>query len=248
MLFEYCCTCVPATCPSKWIAPNGGCKDTATWLAFLRDGTQDGYAASPDEHPDEDNSWAWIRRSFKWDRMFSICVRDVVVFEEIEELRRQRRTLRCRCYDGSHGELAYYQDDESAQRSAGELRNARENRQHQLERLNAENLEPRIVLQELTRAKELEEKKRMDEEMREFNEKLSRYRMRARQRQEKERRNRWQESYWVVKEYYTPLQIFQRKFPGGCPSKSSSDDDSDNPLSFRNVRKAVKRGWWEMES
>ena len=45
-LFEYYCLCVPATCPGRWIAPNGGSHDIATWLAFLRDGTQDGNATS----------------------------------------------------------------------------------------------------------------------------------------------------------------------------------------------------------
>jgi hypothetical protein len=247
-LFEYYCTCIPATCPGRWIAPNGGSQDTATWLAFLRDGTQDGHATSPDEHPNEDNSWAWIRRSFKWDQMFKICARDVVVLEEIEELIRKRRILRFRCYDGSHRELTYFQDDELAQISAGELRKAREKRRRELERLNAESLKPRIMLQELARAKKLEEKRRMDDELRELNEELIRKRMRARHREEEERQSRWQRNYRVIKERFTPLQIFQRKFPRGRPSNSSSDDDSDNPLSFRNVRKAVKRGRWEMEN
>jgi hypothetical protein len=240
-LFEYHCPCVLATSVSKWIAPYGR---SLAWLAFCRDGRQDGYATSPDEHPEEDNSWAWIRMSFKRDRMFSLSARDIVVIEEIEELMRQRRVLQFRSYDDNQKELVYYQTDESARISTAELRNAKENRRRQIERENAKS-KPHIILQELENAKQLERKRRIDEETREIND-ISILRVkRARKREDEEKRIRAQESYQIVKKHFTPTQIFQRKFPLG--RSLGKDDDDDDPLSFDNLCKAVKRGWWGLE-
>lgn len=244
-LFEYYCTCIPATCPGRWIAPNGGSHDTATWLAFRRDGTQDGNVISPDEYPYQDNSWAWIRRSFKWDRMFSLSVRDIIMIEEIEELIAQRRIMQFRSYDNSQKELAHYQNDESARISAAELRNAKADRRHQIERENAKS-KPHIILQEIESAKQLERKRRIDEETREISEECIHRIKRARKREEEEKRVRAQESYQIVKKHFTPIQIFQRKFPLGR-SLSKDDGDDDGPLSFDNLCKAVKRGWWGIE-
>ena len=128
--FEYYCPCLPATSPTRWISPNGGSHDKATWLAFRPDGTQDGYAVSPDEDPEEDSSWAWIRPSIKQDQTFYLSMHEVVTIETIEQLIAQRRIRRFPSYDGSWRELPVYQDDESAQRLATEIKNAKADRQH----------------------------------------------------------------------------------------------------------------------
>ena len=170
------------------------------------------------------------------------------MIEKIEELIGQRRILQFPSYNGSQRELTYYQDDQSAQTSAAELRNAREDRRRQLERENAKP-KPHIILQEMKRAKELEKKRTIDEDKRELREKLIRVVKRNRNREEEEKRVRQQESYRIVKERFTPAQIFRRKFPHGRPLNPSSEDYNDNdPFNFRNLRKAVKRGWWETEN
>ena len=241
-MFEYHCTCFPATSLSKWIAPCGG---SIAWLAFRRDGSQDGHATSPDEYPENDNSWAWIRMSFKRDRMFSVSVRDIVMTEAIEELIAQRRIRRFQSYDGGQRTLYFYQDDQSARASVAELKSAKEQRRRKLERENAKP-KPYIVLQEVMRARELENQRRCAEEARELRESSIRSIKRIKMREEEERRVEAQENYRMIKERFTPAQIFHRKFPRGRQSTTNSEDVS-GPLSFHNLRKAVKRGWWQME-
>ena len=242
VVFEYHCPCIPATSIGKWMAPY---ERSIAWLAFRRDGSQDSHATSPDEHPENDNSWARIRMSFKWDRMFSISARDVVVSEVIQELIVQRRIGQFRSYDGSQRVLYFYQDDQSARASATEIRNAREHRRHRLERENAKP-KPHIILQEMKRALELENQRRIAKVSREFMERSIHPVERAQKRAEEEKRIRQQERYRIIKKRFTPIQIFQRMFPQGRPSSTNSEDAS-SPFSFCNVRKAIKRGYWEME-
>jgi len=275
-LVEYYCSCLPATSQSRLIAPIGS---SMAWLAFCRDGRQDGHAESPDSHPEQDNSWARIRMSFKCDRMFSLSAREVVEIETIEQLIAQRRIVQFRSYDGTHKELTSYQDDQSARTTAAEIRNARENQKRQRERSKAEDSKPHLILQGRMRARELEEErkiakearkfarehepyayfqqlkrarelggqKNMDEEKRELQERLIRNAKRARKVEEEEKQLRAQKNYRIIRERFTPAQIFQRKFPQGRPSKLDGEDDSDDPLGFRNLRKAAKRGRWEIE-
>jgi hypothetical protein len=194
--FEYYCPCFPATCIDKWIAPSGR---SATWLAFRRDGSQDGDATSLDECLEQDNSWTWIRRSIKWDRMFNRPVRDIVVVEEIEQLIRQRRMLRFRSYDGTLRELPYYQDDRDAHNSATELRSARENRRRQLERRNPGGPKPHAILQRLMSAKGSEEKRRITEESRRIETRASHIVLLDRERKERAKGAYEKESHRTVK-------------------------------------------------
>jgi len=242
---EYYFTCLPATCPATWIAPNGS-HDTATWLAFLRDGTQDGSATSPDKILNEDNSWAWIRMSIKRDRMFDLSARNVVKLEIIEQLKAERRTRRFQSYDGRQRDLVFYQDDESVRISEAEIRKTRKDRRRRHERKKAE-LQGRILsYKQIENAKRLENERRIAEKDREERERWIHIQERAREREEREKRVRKQENYRIVKRCFTPSQVFQRKYPDGRPPKHPrSEDDDDDPLCYHNLRKAVKRGRWE---
>lgn len=244
-LFEYYCPCIPATCPATWIAPNGGSRDTATWLAFRQDGTQDGDATLPDELSEQENSWTRIRRSIKLDQMFCLSVRDVIVIERIEELMVQRRIMRFRSYDGGQRELIFYQDDESAQRSTAELRNARANRQRRIQEMETEFRKPFRPFKQILRANKLEEERQATEDVREWDKRRSRNEQCTREKKKREERIRKDESLRIIKEHFTPLQIFERTFANGRPPKRSRSDD-DDPLSYANLRKAVKKGTWEM--
>lgn len=245
--FEYHCPCAPATSPTKWIAPNGGSHDRATWLAFRPDGSQEGYATSPDEDPEADNSWTRFRRSIKWDRMFGLSARDVVMLETIEQLTAQRRIARFRSYDGNRRDLISYQDDESARSAAAEVRNAKEDRRRRIERKEIEFRERCLSYNQAMKAKQLEEEKRMIEENREWTERCIRIKQHAREREKREDRVRRQDNYRVIKQHYTPVDISQRKYPNGRPSKHphNDEDDDNDPLNYHNLRKAVKRGRWE---
>ena len=244
---EYYFTCLPATCPATWIAPNGS-HDTATWLAFLRDGTQDGSATSPDKILNEDNSWAWIRMSIKRDRMFGLSARDVVEIETIGQLRAQRRIGRFQSYDGSQRDLIFYQDDESAEISTTEIREARDDRLRRHEQKKAQFRRRILSCKRIEKAKRLEEERRIAEKDKEDRERWIRIKQRIREREEREKQVHKQEHYRVIKECFTPSQVFQRKYSNGRPPKyPRSEDDDDDPLGYRNLRKAVKRGRWETE-
>ena len=241
---EYYFTCLPATCPATWIAPNGS-HDTATWLAFLRDGTQDGSATSPDKILNEDNSWARIRMSIKRDRMFGLSARNVVELEMIEQLKAQRRARRFQSYDGSQRDLVFYQDDESVRISEAEIRKTRKDRRRRHERKKAE-LHGRILsYKRIERANRLENERRIAEKDSEERERWIHIQERAREREEREKRVRKQENYRIVKRCFTPSQVFQRKYPDGRPPKHPRSEDDDDPLCYHNLRKAAKRGRWD---
>jgi hypothetical protein len=245
--FEYHCPCVPATSPAKWIAPNGGSHDKATWLAFRKDGTQDGDAMSVDEYPEQDNSWTQIRISIKRDRMFGLSARDVVMPEIIEQLMAQRRIKRFHSYDDNWRDLISYQDDESARNSAAEISNAMEDRRCRIKQNKIETRKRILAFRALEGKRQLEIERKIAEEYREWNERYISFKQRDRERKEREERIRKEKNYRIIKRSHTPSRIFQLKYPTGRQSKHSCNEYDDDPLSYHNLRKAVKRGRWETD-
>lgn len=98
------------------------------------------------------------------------------------------------------------------------------------------------------RVKQLQEERRIEEENRKWRERWVCLKQHAQDRNEREKDVHKQENYRIIKQHYMLSQIFQWKYPNGKASKHVlREDDEDDPLSYHNLCKAVKRERWETE-
>lgn len=210
--FEFYFPCLPASSSAKWIAPNGGSQNTATWLAFCRNGTQDSYAKPPDEDLDGDHSWTWNRMTIKWDRMFHLSARDIVKPEMMEELSDQRQIGRFKSYDSSQRDFVYYQDEESGQKSFAELKRISKERQQRRKRKNIENRKRQLAFEKDTRPKRSAEENALFEKKRRLLETVNRLIKKNKTKEQEEKRIQAPKNYRILKEHLTPAKVYQRMF------------------------------------